>query len=190
MAESAHNPTLFRCGDVVGEYGPSWLGRAIAWATRGRYEARTWCSHVGRMVSPTEIAETGARFRIVPFDVTRKVRVWRFRTGLSHEALACMTAKAQQYLGAHYGWWKLLPHLADGLLEKLLPVRSVYLFRRLMCLKRYPICSWEVAWTYEECVGYRFGVSPRAATPDDIVDWIEAHPDDWECVYDNVEEAA
>lgn len=45
-----------------------------------------------------------------------------------------------------------------------------------------PICSWVVAYAYAK-IGYRFGVSPRVATPDDIDDWIKANPKEWTQVY-------
>ncbi|HPD15818.1 MAG TPA: hypothetical protein PLE19_12760 [Planctomycetota bacterium] len=176
--------TLFQAGDVVCEVGTLLLGRAIAWATRGRREAKTVCTHVGRMVDPTTIAEAGLRYKVHAFDPTRRVRVFRYRPGLPDAARDCMWHKAWEYVDRVYGFLKLGLHLADGVLEKVLPVKHVYLFRRL-CMTDYPICSWDVAWAYDECAGVRFGVPPRAATPDDILDWLEAHPEDWECVYDN-----
>lgn len=176
----------FQCGDVVCELGQSLIGRAIQWFTCGRYEPKTWASHAGRMVDQTNIAEALLHFAIRPLDVARKVRVWRYRAGFNEATQDCMMVKALHYQGKDYGWWKNIAHAADGLLEKLTPFRHVYLFRRLIGQSDYPICSWETAWTFAECAGVRFGVPPNAATPDDIADWCEAHPEEWELIYDNV----
>jgi len=176
----------FRCGDVVCELGQSWLGRAICWFTRGWYEPTTWASHAGRMVDATNIAEALWHFVIHALDTGRRIKVWRRRQGLPTPVIACMRAKAAEYLGRDYGWWKNAAHAVDGFLERVTPFRHVYLFRRLVGMTDYPICSWEVAWTFDECVSYRFGVPPNAATPDDIADWCESHPDEWELIYDNV----
>jgi len=176
----------FRCGDVVDELGQSWFGRTIQWFTRGRFEAKTWATHTGHMVDAEHIAEALWRFTIQPLDVTRKIKVWRHKPGLAESEQICIRQKALHWLGKAYGWWKNAAHALDGLLEKLTPFRHVYLFRRLIGMADYPICSWATAWSYEECCGLRFGVAPNAATPDDIADWCEAHPEEWVCIYDNV----
>ena len=43
--------------------------------------------------------------------------------------------------------------------------------RRLGRLDRYPICSWLVAHSYKKA-GKHFGFSARAASPDDIWDFV------------------
>ena len=176
----------FQCGDVVCELGQSWFGRAIRWFTRGAFEPRTWAAHTGHMVDATNIAEALRKFTIRPLDAGRKIKVWRYRPGLAETVEICIRQKALHWLGKAYGWWKLAAHAADGLIEKLTPFPHVYLFRRLIGMADYPYCSWATGWTYEECVVYRFGVPPNAAAPDDIADWCESHPDEWELIYDNV----
>lgn len=183
------SPT-FQCGDVVCELGQGFLGRAIQWFTRGLFEARTWASHAGRMLDSAYIAEALRHFTIQRLDPARKVRVWRYKKGLGAAVQECMGGKAEEYAGRQYGWWKNAAHAVDGFLQKVTPFRHVYLFRRLIGMTKYPICSWEVAWTFDECAGLRFGVPPNGATPDDIADWCEKHPDDWELVYDNVSKGA
>ena len=175
----------FQCGDVVEECGQSRLSRLIAWATRGWHEAETVCTHVGRMVTATDVAEAGLRFVVRPLDTARRIRVWRYEPGFSQIEVKCMRGKADYYKGKKYGWWKLIPHLLDGLLEKALPFRHVYLFRRLLFIKRYPMCVWEFAWTFWECVGLLFGASPRFVTPDCISDFLATSPS-WVCIFDNV----
>lgn len=179
----------FRNGDVVCEHGTGFFGRAIQWFTRGWFEARTWASHAARMLDGNLIAEAEWHFEVHAFDPTRKVKVWRRREAFPDEVLDCFTVKAEHYKGKDYGWWKNAAHAADALLEKT-PLRwvfgHVYLFRLVIGVSDYPICSWEVAWTFDECADYRFGVPPNEAAPDDIADYCESHPDEWECIYDNV----
>lgn len=177
---------MFQCGDVVCELGQRWFGRAICWFTRGWFEPRTWTAHSGRMIDAEYIGEALGRFTVQRLDPTRRIKVWRYRAGFSDWSLDCMRFKAAHYAGKSYGWWKNAAHALDGLLQKLLPVKRVYLFRRLIGMTKYPICSWEVAWTLDECAHVRFGCPPNMAAPDDIADYCESHPDEWELVYDNV----
>jgi len=178
--------TLVRPGDLVIEFGCGVLGSIIRWATRSWCEPPTRATHVGRMVSSEHIAEAGWRFVIRELDFKRRIQVWRYLPGLSAAAIDCMRMRAEHYLGRQYGWWKLLPQLADGLLERLIPFRRrVHLFRRLIGITDYPICSEEVAVAYRDCAGITFGIVPaRATTPDDILDWV-SRAWQWGCVYDN-----
>ena len=176
----------FQCGDVVCELGQSWVGRAIQWFTRGWCEAKTWASHTGHMLDATLIAEALRVFTIQPLDMTRRIKVWRYKPGLSECEKVCIVQKALHWEGKAYGWWKNAAHAGDCLLEKVTPFRHVYLFRRLIGMADYPICSWATAWTFWGCLVYLFGVPPNAASPDDFADWCEAHPDEWELIYDNV----
>ena len=182
-------PTL-RCGDVVCELGQSFFGRAIRWFTRGWFEAKTWASHTGHMLDGTRIAEALLHFTIQTLDMTRRVKVWRYRPCISVSQEICIRHKAILWQGKDYGWWKNAAHAVDGILEKITPFKHVYLFRRLIGVSDYPICSWATAWTYDECVGYRFGIPPNGASPDDIAKWCESHPDEWELIYDNVSRKA
>ena len=181
----------FQCGDVVCELGQSWVGRAIQWFTRGWCEAKTWASHTGHMLDATLIAEALRVFTIQPLDMTRRIKVWRYKPGLAESERTCIRVKAILWQGKAYGWWKNVAHAGDGLLEKT-PIRHlfknghVYFFRRLIGMADYPACSWATGWTFDECVGYRFGIPPNGAAPDDIADWCESHPDEWELIYDNV----
>ena len=179
----------FRCGDVVCELGQGVFGRLIQRFTRGLFEAKTWASHAGRIVTAGDtvmIAEALRVFTIQPLDTGRRIKVWRHKAAFSEETLDCLWRKALYYKGKSYGWWKNAAHAIDGFLQKVTPFKHVYLFRRLIGVTDYPICSWEVAWTMSDCAGYRFGLAPNAASPDDIADWCEAHPDEWELIYDNV----
>ena len=154
-------------GDIVCFGDRSWLSRAIRWLTRSRGEERTKCSHVGIMYDSERICEALARVEIHPVE-PRLAEGWReiYRPiGLSlvqHEAIM---EQCEYYRGKRYGWWKVLPQAADGLLG------GRYVFRRLLFIDNYPICSWVVSWVFERCVGKDFfGIEPNAANPDDIHD--------------------
>jgi hypothetical protein len=84
-------------------------------------------------------------------------------------------AAAERYVGRRYGYLKMLAHLLDWLFL------GVYLFRRIASMDRYPICSWVVAHAYGK-TGRHFGVAPGAASPDDIWDYVVAHPQEYRCV--------
>lgn len=176
-----------RPGDIVCERSPGWLGAAVRWFTQGRYEPPTRINHVAVVVkggSPEEAEVIEALWRVVrrPLSMTRgEVEIWRLRGNTERTLLAA--AYAMRYFGESYGWWKIVPHLIDALLIKITG-REVYLFRRLLFLDRYPICSWVVAWAYYRAFrgSCTFGVPPSAATPDDIHDFVSNSPD-WELVY-------
>ncbi|MBM4184406.1 MAG: hypothetical protein FJ207_09285 [Gemmatimonadetes bacterium] len=89
---------------------------------------------------------------------------------LTTDEVAKVVAKAETYVGRRYGYFKIVAHWLDWLLQ------GAYVFRRLARQDRYPICSWVVAHAFA-AAGKHFGVEPGAATPDDIWDFVTAHPD-------------
>ena len=84
---------------------------------------------------------------------------------------------AENYVGRDYGWFQLIGHGLDWVLQ------GAYVFRRLTGSDRYPICSWLVAHSFAK-VGKYFGVPPAAASPDDICDFAERNTDRYERVRD------
>jgi hypothetical protein len=84
-----------------------------------------------------------------------------------------VVVKAESYVGRKYGYLKLLAHWGDWLLQ------GAYVFRRLTTKDDYPICSWVVAYAFA-AAGKHFDVEPGAATPDDIWDFVTAHPEVYE----------
>ena len=56
------------------------------------------------------------------------------------------------------------------------------MFRRLAGNGDYPICSWLVAHAFGEA-GTNFDVERGAAEPDDILDFVTAYKDRYECLH-------
>lgn len=124
---------------------------AIRFFTRHIGKSRTEVSHVGVVV---EGGSDVAIFR--PLHLTPAER-------------AVIVQTALRYVGKEYSYFKILPHLMDWVLQ------GAYVFRRLGGINDYPICSWLVAQAYAKA-GETFGVPPGAASPDDIWDYVTAHP--------------
>jgi len=169
--------------DIFLTRGSGFLSWAVRFFTRTIGESRTRVNHCGVIVEGgpprTAVAiEALARVRRHPLgeqyggDPKQSVAVYRAK-GLAPEDVEAVVAAAGHYEGKRYAWWKILAHLLDWLLL------GAYLFRRLAWMDRYPICSWLVAYSFEKA-GIEFGVAPKAATPDDIWDHIQAHPEAWE----------
>lgn len=166
--------------DIVCTRGSGWLSRAIRFCTRVIGESRTQVNHVGVIVTagtPAEamIVEAVSGVVLRPLWPTyaastgNEIAVFR-SLRLTDEERSLIASAAREYIGRHYGYLKLVAHLADWCLC------GAYVFRRLTNMDRYPICSWLVAHAYGR-VGESFGVAPGAATPDDIWDFCVAHPE-------------
>ena len=82
---------------------------------------------------------------------------------------------AEEYVGRSYGYLKIILHVLDWALL------GAYVFRRLGRIEAYPICSYLVAHACADG-GIHFGVSPNAAEPDDIWDWVTHHPTEFQLV--------
>jgi cell wall-associated NlpC family hydrolase len=150
---------ILRPGDVILVRGRSRMARLIRWFTRAKGEAPTRVTHVALAVSNHRIVEAtrhGAQERT--YD---RGQVYRPRN-VSLEAADRIVKRAQRYVGAPYGWGKIVLH-AIGM-------------ERFAFVDGAPICSWLVAVPYSE-EGYTFGVPANAATPNDIATFILAHPD-------------
>lgn len=89
---------------------------------------------------------------------------------------AIIVEGALHYVGKKYSYFKILLHLLDWMLQ------GAYVFRRLGKMDDYPICSWLVAHAFAKA-GEKFGVEPDAANPDDIWDFINAHPEKYRMLW-------
>jgi hypothetical protein len=107
--------------------------------------------------------------------------VWRLRW-LTPQKRHDLTVRTLRYLGARFGWAKFVTHALDGVAGRVTR-RQVFFFRKLNHNDRYPICSWITAFAYDRVLGYQFGVPPECADPDQIHDWVKAHPEEWELVF-------
>lgn len=157
------------------------LGAAIRWFERSAGEPPAYTNHTAG-VGPDGVSVIEAMWHTqeVPLEsymVDEPVyQIWR-RRGLPHEARVGIAHHARAYVGRHYGWWKLFPHLVDGFLGKIFG-GNIYAVRRILFLKRYPICSWVWAYAYAE-EGIGFGCPKDCADPDTQHDFVSESPDWW-----------
>lgn len=168
-------------GDIVLVHGRALFSRLIRVFTRSKGESPTIVNHVGIMVTSENIVEslstTVQRKFWQVYPRNNQVYVVR-KLYLTPAGRQIIVEKALEYLGAKYGWLKIVAHAVDHFV-----FRDMYVVRRLAFMDNYPICSWVVAYAYFKA-GYSFGVYPNAATPDDIFDFVvEKHPEEWTVVY-------
>lgn len=175
---------IFQPGDIFLTKGDSFVSRAIRWFTRDKGESRTEANHVGIIVgmgsSQTAVvveALTKVRRRTFKAYRQKSTEVAVFRpTNLSNDEIRQVVERAKGYVGADYGYVKLVAHFIDWCLG------GVYLARRIVSMDKYPICSWLVAYSYG-AVGKDFGVPNWAASPDDIWDFCMENPDKYRLIH-------
>lgn len=178
-------------GDVVLTRGTSWVARAIRTMTRERNEAPTLVNHAAIVTEPRDTwGETVVVEAIGKGVVQRKladgydlsqpgVQVWRHRNP-DIGKLAAIRARLQ--IGRKYGYLKLLAHAADWLILR----GRFRVFRRIVRLDRWPICSYLVAEAYHEAANVLGidvwpGFVAQEMTPDDIFDTVTVRKP-WYCV--------
>ena len=155
----------------------TWVSFLIRFMTTGKGERPTLYNHVAMMMTPfTLIEATAPRVKVANLRDkygTDKymVAVYR-RVGITRHETKMLKRQAEQYYGKQYGFLKIAAHSVDfGLYW--LTGRDLYFARRLCKMKRYPICSWLVAWCYCK-IGHCFLTDLRYITPDDIGDECES----------------
>lgn len=163
-----------KAGDIVLVRGRSWQSRLIRKFTQSPGEDPTQVTHVGIAVDGTHVVE--ALWRGVVLRTKRAGQVYR-RKGLTQRETTLIVAKARSYVGMRYGMGKVILQAADSMLG------GAFFFRRFGFIKSRPICSSLVAECYE-AAGFTFGVDTRAATPDDIADYLNERKDRYEQVDD------
>lgn len=177
---------ILKPGDIFLTRGKSFLSKAIRFFTRSIGESRTKINHVGLLVengilqtavvveASTAVKRHSLWSRYGP-PAKDDVAVYRAKN-LSDEEVKIIVAEAESQVGREYGYFKVLAHLMDWALL------GAYVFRRLANNGDYPICSWLVAHSFSKA-GKNFGVEPGAASPDDIWDFIQSHPEIYGCVH-------
>jgi hypothetical protein len=172
--------------DVVFTKGFGLLSRAIRFFTRGIGESRTKVNHVGLVVSGGPIAEAVIvealsmvkRHRLMDRYGPRRDHVAVYRSlDLTEAETRRIAEAAEGYVGRKYGYATIAAHLLDWVLL------GAYVFRRFVGCDNYPICSWLVAHAYKK-VGKHFGVPARAASPDEIWDFVVENPDKFRMIRD------
>jgi hypothetical protein len=169
--------------DIFLSRGKGFISRAIRFFTRRIGESRTKVSHVGLVVErggvrEAVVIEAVSRVRRLRLfeaygcDPSTQVAVFR-PLNLTEDEIAATVRAAERYVGRRYSYFKAALHLADWFLQ------GAYVFRRLGRMEDYPICSWLVAHAYSKA-GKTFGVAAGAASPDDIWDFVVAHPEKYQ----------
>lgn len=182
-------------GDVFFTHSSSLLGTLIRWAEHDPNEPNgVWANHVGLVVSPGWIVPHPSMVRhseaVVieslwkterwswwanhKHEAGNEIRVYRKRS-LTSEQLRRIEQRANTFVGATYGWWKLFAHLGDRLL-----FNGKKTVSNLLCVDKRPICSYTAAKSFADG-GVSFGMEPEAADPDEMMDWCE-RSDEWQLV--------
>jgi len=180
--ELAGEQNLLQTGDVIHVQSTGLLSELIRRFSRADEEKPTWASHsamVLRAGEQIEIIEALWKTVIRPItaykDKKAKLIICRKTPNIEEQQKQKMVEKAQYYEGKQYGFWEITFHVLDRFLN------NSYVFRRLIKDDDYPICSWLVAYVYDRVLGYRFGVPPNAAQPDDILD--NCTDSNWEFIW-------
>ena len=175
----------FEPGDIILTGGKALISRIIRWMTRFRGESKTIKNHAGIGVSPHTYVEALWTTKRNTYDyllnLDTNIEIWR-KLDLTTDQKTLISNKAIEYVGAIYAPQKIVLHGFDGLLGKVFGT-DIYAFRRLGFMDRYPICSWVVAFSYDQ-INYRFGKHPKYVTPDCLHDYL-VEKDDWKIVYTN-----
>lgn len=173
----------FAAGDVLLVAGDSKLSKLIEKFERSPDQPPAIVSHGAVLSGPdsviealTKVVERGFREAYIG----KRVAVFR-PVHLGPEKCALVVMKARTYVGRTYGYVKIVAHLGDWLVSKMVG-RNVFFFRRLARMDNYPICTWVVGFAYDE-VHERFGVPPEVVQPDDIWNYVTRHPERYECVH-------
>lgn len=168
-------------GDIFLTRGNSFISRAIRFFSRSGGESRTMVNHVGLVTEPgtmydatiVEASSKVIRRKMSAYALSKNTEIAVYRNkNLTEDQRQAICQRADGYVGASYGYLKIVAHFLDWLLG------GRYFFRRFAFMDRYPICSWVVAYSYLDA-GLTFGVEPGSATPDDIWDWVYEHPEDY-----------
>lgn len=96
---------------------------------------------------------------------------WRFQRFTPFSSARKIVAiYAESQINRPYGYLKLIPHFLDAMISKVTG-GNPYLFRRLLFIANYPICSWVWGYAYDQ-VGLSLGGDPRSQAPDDQLDYV------------------
>jgi len=177
-------------GDIIFTQSPTFLGRLIRRFTRQKGEDKTEAGHCGMVTSRgkflsnkfpsafiVEALNKVAYHSMYKAFVGTKIKVLIYRPiGLTFDQKYEIVRYTENYIGATYGYGKLILHFFDWMLG------NRQIFRRLMVLQKYPICSYLVAKAYAS-IDKDFGIKAKFASPDDICDFCQTHPKKYEKIW-------
>lgn len=187
-------------GDVVFTQAQpgSWLGDSIRWWTRTWNEPISKASHtgvIGNLAYPEDAtiiemtSPEGREVKLLERYGDQNIYVYRSDTEMGPE----IANEMRQLIGRPYGYTKILLHLADAALGKLisatwvLPARLFgkklrgleFPFLSWMSLVDAVVCSQAVARAYWNLAGIHFGGTWPSRNPDNMLDWSESKEDLW-----------
>jgi len=175
-------PEILQLGDIVHIQRDTILSKTIRIFGSARGEGKTWASHSALVLGPKRgVAVIEALTKVKINSLLKYSRqnirfvIYRMPKGLNENQKKVIREKALEYRGRNYGYFKILAHALDRLLN------NKYFFRQLALMDKYPICSWLVAYVYYRSVGLRFDSAPNAAQPDDILDYCVKN--NWDLVW-------
>jgi hypothetical protein len=172
-------------GDIFLTKGDSFVSRGIRFLSRSGGEARTEANHTGLVVAGgsrdsaviVEALTKVVRRRMSSYSQSRDTGVAIYRPlNVSPDQIETIVARAEQYVGDSYGYFKIAAHFGDWCLG------GRYFFRRIVSMDKYPICSWVVAQSFADA-GLNFGVPAGMADPDDIMDFCASNLDKYEVIH-------
>lgn len=169
------NPKRLQSGDIILVQSRGLLSRLIRKFTTDKTETLSWASHVAMVYEVTDrevlIIEALSQIEIHPIEYYQKkgskLIVMRSLPELQEKQQQNIIETANRYYGNKYGYLTLVAHLLDRLLG------NRYLFRKLINMENYPICSWLVSWCYWQGAEIAFTDPPDIAQPDDIMDFAQ-----------------
>lgn len=184
-------PLILQPADLVFVSGTSWVSRMIRRCETQPGEQPALASHVAGVVS-SSMPIDGAMIVEALRKVTRRNLIDAYGDGkekikivrnvfLNSWQRAGIAAEASAKIGQGYGYGKIALQALDAGLSWIFR-RDVNVFRRFACLPE-PICSTLWAKPYASR-GITFGVDADAANPDEMLDYIQAHPEEWEVLRD------
>ncbi len=168
-------------GDVFFTRSNSLLGRLIRWAETDPGEIDSLVNHSGNYVadgeaSSADTVQAVGHVTLGPLAEGTEAYIYRPVPPLTKEEKIALRSYALSYVGDRYGWWKLLFHLADRFLFKGKKILSSLLF-----INSRPICSFLTAHV-EAMVNRTFGMDPDVADPDNMIDYCDTHPEQWQFI--------
>jgi len=172
----------------------TWIDSVIDWIERTPGEEPTRTSHNGA------IQLAGAFVRAFIIEALRRgvvsrsmserildgypaMEVWRMTDpAVTPEQREAILQRLRSRVGAKYGRMRLILFLVDGLIGKLRR-RRTYWARRIGRLGTYEVCS-ELILDAWRVGGLDFATGAGdSPSPDDLLDFIEAHPEKYERIY-------
>jgi hypothetical protein len=164
---------ILKSGDIVLTRGTAFISKAIRFFQRNKGEDISKVNHTGTIAEDSDLKNaqliealaTVKCHSLMEQYGGKKCKVAIFRKrNLREDERVEIASKAKSYVGKKYGVIKIVGHALDWC------IGGKYVFRRMLRMDDYPICSWVVGYAYAE-IGVKFkGVEPWACQPDDIWD--------------------